>query len=197
MMGMGEPLANYENVMEAVSRINTELAIGARHITISTAGVVPRIRKLAEGGIQVGLAVSLHAANDIERSALMPINVRYPLAELMDACNQYTRATNRRITFEWALIEGQNDRVEVARELGELLRDLNCHVNVIPLNPTNGYQGTPTGRAGVQRFIDTLEEYGVPSTVRVRRGIDIDAGCGQLTERVQREMKANAEPAEK
>jgi 23S rRNA (adenine2503-C2)-methyltransferase len=179
-MGMGEPLANYDNVIAAVRRINTELGIGARHITISTVGIAPRIRKLADEGVQVGLAISLHQASDKRRSALMPVNKRYPIPDLLDACRYYIRKTNRRISFEWALIRGETDTAADAHTLGKLLKGMLCHVNVIPLNPTEGYGGQPTKREGVQIFIDILATYGVTCTARVRRGIDIDAGCGQL-----------------
>jgi len=180
LMGMGEPLANYDNVLEAIRRIQSELGIGARHITVSTVGLVPRIINLADEKIQIGLAISLHQTTDEKRSALMPVNKRYPIAELMDACRYYVSQTNRRVTFEWALIQGQTDTVETAHELGHLLRGLLCHVNVIPLNPTAGYAGKPTSKAQMQQFIDVLATYGVTCTARIRRGIDIDAGCGQL-----------------
>jgi 23S rRNA (adenine2503-C2)-methyltransferase len=143
-MGMGEPLANYENVMNAVRRLNQDLGIGARHITISTVGLAPRIRKLANETLQVGLAISLHQATDAKRSALMPVNNRYPIQELMDSCREYSTKTNRRISFEWALIRDQTDTEESAHELGQLLEGLLCHVNVIPLNPTKGFDGKPT-----------------------------------------------------
>lgn len=177
---MGEPLANYKNVMEAIRRMNTELGIGARHITISTSGIAPRIRALADEEMQIGLAISLHQTTNDKRSALMPINKKYPLEELLDACLYYTKTTKRRITFEWALIRNQTDTSETAHELGHLLTGMNCHVNVIPLNPTAGFGGKPTSKDGVSEFIRILETYGVPATPRTRRGIDIDAGCGQL-----------------
>jgi len=180
MMGMGEPLANYDNVMAAIRRMNTELGIGARHITISTVGLAPRIRKLAEEDIQVGLAVSLHQATDEKRGALMPVNRRYNIAELLDAIRYYISKTNRRVSFEWALIAGETDTVQSARELGKLLKGMLCHVNVIPLNATPGFDGKPTQKKDVDRFIGILAEYGVTCTCRMRRGIDIDAGCGQL-----------------
>ena len=185
---MGEPLANYRNVMSAIRRMNTELGIGARRITVSTVGVVPSIRKLAEEDLQVGLAVSLHCASEEERDALLPANKRYGgIDELLTAVREYTDKTKRRVTFEWALIEGQNDDPSVARRLGRLLkrhglrRDL-CHVNVIPLNPTGGFpQGSPSGRRSVEGFVKVLEsEFSISATPRMRRGIDIDAGCGQL-----------------
>ncbi|CAM9588160.1 unnamed protein product [Ectocarpus sp. 6 AP-2014] len=192
-MGMGEPLANYKNVMEAVRRINTELGIGARHITISTVGLVPRILRLSQENIQVKLAVSLHAANDRDRGALLPVNRRFPLSELMDACREYVDLSGRRMTFEWALIQGENDSAEVASELGRLLRPLKgmCHVNIIPLNPTDGYKGGPSMADAVNQFVEVLAKNGVPATPRqaivIRRGIDIDAGCGQLTAKVSRD----------
>lgn len=186
---MGEPLANYENVMEAIRRINTELGIGARHITVSTVGLTPRIRKLADEDLQVGLAVSLHQTNDIARSALMPVNERYPIAELMEACHYYVTKTNRRISFEWALIRDQTDSPQTAHDLGKLLTGLLCHVNVIPLNPTAGFGGKPTPKAGVDEFCRILGTYGVPATPRTRRGIDIDAGCGQLKQELLKRQK--------
>ena len=180
MMGMGEPLANYDNVLAAVRRMNSELGIGARHITISTVGLAPRIRKLADEDIQVGLAVSLHQTTDEKRNKLMPVNLRYPIAELMDACRYYVSKTHRRITFEWALIRGETDLPQVADELGRLLKGLLCHVNVIPLNPTSGFDGRPTSKSGVDEFVRILGTHGITATPRTRRGIDIDAGCGQL-----------------
>ena len=191
MMGMGEPLANYDNVLEAVRRINDELGIGARHITISTVGLTPRIRKLADEALQVGLAVSLHQTDDASRSALMPVNERYPIAELLDACRYYVDRTNRRITFEWALIRGQTDSPATAAALGKLLQGLMCHVNVIPLNPTSGFGGKPTSKAGVDEFCRVLGGFGVPATPRIRRGIDIDAGCGQLKQELLRRKRSS------
>lgn len=187
---------NYNNVLEAVRRMNSEVGIGARHITISTVGLVPRILRLATEGLQVKLAVSLHAATDAERSAIMPVNLRWPLDELMAACNQYVSLTGRRITFEWALIAGTNDTPEVAHTLGKLLGKLNssCHVNLIPLNPTAGYDGKPTKAADCQVFIDILAQYGVAATPRVRRGIDIDAGCGQLKAKVNKVLGRGGAP---
>jgi len=179
-MGMGEPLANYKNVMSAVRRLNTDLGIGARHITLSTVGLAPRIRQLVEEGLQVGLAVSLHQTTDDKRAALMPVNKRYNIAELLSACRYYTDKTRRRISFEWALIRGDTDTEDTAHELGRLLKGMLCHVNVIPLNPTAQFGGRPTSKEGVEKFIAILASYGVTATPRTRRGIDIDAGCGQL-----------------
>ena len=179
-MGMGEPFHNYDASLQAVRQLMTRLNIGARHITISTVGLVPQIRRFSDEELQVRLAVSLHKANDTERSSLLPVNKRWPIDELIRACRDYTEKTNRRITFEWAAIAGQNDTADEAHRLGKLLTGMLCHVNIIPLNPTAGYRGTPAKSDNIQRFMTILSRYGVGSTVRVRRGIDIDGGCGQL-----------------
>ena len=186
LMGMGEPFHNYDPVLAAIRRMMSDLGIGARHITVSTVGLVPRIQRFAREGLQVKLAISLHATQDEARSASMPVNRRYPIGDLIAACRDYVEQTNRRVTFEWALIDGQNDSVPEAHRLGRLLKGLKCHVNLIPLNPTRGYDGRPTGSDQAQAFIDALATHGVPATVRVRRGIDIDAGCGQLKSAVIR-----------
>src|SRR5262245_64483424 len=159
-MGMGEPLANYDQVWAAVERAHAELGLSARHLTLSTVGLVPGIRRLATEGLPVNLAVSLHAANDALRDDLVPINRRYPLSVLMAACADYLRAKGRRLSFEWALIDGTNDRASDADELAELARSLplTAHVNLIPLNPTPGYPTRGTPRAGVQRFRHQSEE---------------------------------------
>lgn len=182
LMGMGEPLHNYEAVLEAIQRLTTPegLGIGQRHITVSTVGLVPAIRRFADEGLQVKLAVSLHAATDEERSALLPINKKWNLAQLMDACRYYIEKSGRRITFEWALIVGETDTAEQAHALGRLIGGMKCHVNAIPLNPTAGYAGKPSDPQRVKAWQDILASYGVTSTIRVRRGIDIQAGCGQL-----------------
>ncbi|MBC7870307.1 MAG: 23S rRNA (adenine(2503)-C(2))-methyltransferase RlmN [Chitinophagaceae bacterium] len=184
LMGMGEPFHNYDQSIIAIRRMMDDLGIGARHITVSTVGLVPQIRRFAEEGLQVKLAISLHAATDEERAALLPINKRWPLAELIEACRDYIEKTGRRPTFEWALIRGENDTKEQAHALGELLRGLLCHVNLIPLNPTSGYSGGPSNVDATDAFIRILAKYGVTATVRVRRGIDIAAGCGQLKAKV-------------
>lgn len=180
LMGMGEPFHNYDSVLDAIELLRKRLGIGARKITLSTVGIVPKIRQFAKEGVQVGLAISLHSTLNEERSQIMPINRKYPIEELIDACREYVTQTNRRISFEWALIQGQNDTEEEAQRLGVLLKDLLCHVNLIPLNPTQGYEGEPSNEKRVKKFVRILEDYGIPATVRVRRGIDIDAGCGQL-----------------
>ncbi len=180
LMGMGEPFHNYDASVKAIRRLMEDLGIGARHITVSTVGLVPQIRRFADEGLQVKLAISLHAATDAERGSLLPVNKRWPLAELIDACQEYIDKTGRRITFEWAAIQGENDTSEQANALGKLLKGMLCHVNIIPLNPTGGYHHGPAAGERIDQFIDTLSTYGVTATVRVRRGIDIDAGCGQL-----------------
>lgn len=185
MMGMGEPLHNYDATVTAM-RILTEdtgLAMGPRYITISTVGLAPAIRRLAGEGIGVNLAVSLHGATDEERSALAPIARRWQLAELMDACRFYSEQARRRIFFEWTLIAGKNDTPEQAHKLAQLLRGMHAHVNLIPLNPTSEYGGAPSQRDHIARFKAILDQAQIPNTVRQRRGIDIDAGCGQLRQR--------------
>jgi 23S rRNA (adenine2503-C2)-methyltransferase len=179
-MGMGEPMANYDAVWGAVVRLHDDLGLSARHLTISTVGIVPGIRRLATEDLPVNLAVSLHAANDALRDELVPINRRYPLEVLTQACRDYFDAKGRRLSFEWALIDGVNDRPADARELADLARSLRAHVNLIPLNPTPGYptRGTPPNR--VRAFRDELVELGANATVRQNRGTDIDAACGQL-----------------
>jgi 23S rRNA (adenine2503-C2)-methyltransferase len=181
-MGMGEPLANEATVWAAVERMHGALGLSARHLTISTVGVVPGIRTLTTRPLPVNLAVSLHAANDELRNELVPINKRYPLEVLMQACADYLDAKGRRLSFEWAMIDGVNDRDSDARELAALCRRfrLPAHVNLIPLNPTPGYPTVGSSRQHVADFRDRLEALGVNATVRRNRGTDIDAACGQL-----------------
>ena len=182
IMGMGEPFHNYEDTMMAINRLNHPegLNLGSRRFTISTVGLVPLIRRFANEHSQVNLAISLHAADDELRSSLLPINRKYPLKELLDACHDYVSKTHRRISFEWALIKDVNDTPEQARKLGSILHGLLCHVNVIPLNPTAGYSGRATTGKRAKAFKAELEQMGIPCTIRVRRGLDIQAGCGQL-----------------
>lgn len=181
-MGMGEPFHNYDATMSAIDLLNQPdgYNFGARRFTISTVGIVPAIRRFTRERRQVNLAISLHAANDELRSSMLPINKKYPLAELVDACRDYVAHNGRRITFEWALIYGTNDTTEHAMQLVHLLGDLLCHVNVIPLNPTRRYSGKSASRERVIEFKNTLERHRISCTVRTRRGIDIQAGCGQL-----------------
>ena len=182
LMGMGEPFHNYAAVMQAIDRLNHPqgMNLGERRFTISTVGLIPGIRKFTAEKRQVNLAISLHAANNELRASLLPSNVRYPLEDLMQACKDYVDATRRRITFEWALIQDVNDTPQHARELAGLVRGMLCHVNVIALNPTKKYNGKSTTRERAKAFRDTLEKAGIPCTIRLRRGIDIQAGCGQL-----------------
>jgi 23S rRNA (adenine2503-C2)-methyltransferase len=186
LMGMGEPLHNYEATMTAVETLmdHKGLAIAPRHITLSTVGVVPGIRRLADEDRPIKLAVSLHAATDGERQALMPPARRWPLAELMAACRYYIEKRQRRIFFEWTLIAGRNDTAEQAHAVGRLLAGMAAHVNLIPLNPTEGYGERPSRGTAVRQFQAVLNQYGLPSTVRQRRGIDINAGCGQLRAKI-------------
>ncbi|HWA86558.1 MAG TPA: 23S rRNA (adenine(2503)-C(2))-methyltransferase RlmN [Opitutus sp.] len=183
LMGMGEPLHNYEAVMHAVDILRDAggLALGAGRITLSTVGVVPGILRLAREQRPLHLAVSLHAATQAERAALVPAAKKWPLDELMAACRTYSETTGRRIFYEWTLIEGNNDSPGHARAIGRLLHGLPAQVNLIPLNPTTGYDGAPTPGEAARRFQKILaDEFALPSTVRQRRGIDIAAGCGQL-----------------
>ena len=181
-MGMGEPFHNYENVMAAIDRLNDAdgFKFGARRITISTVGLATQIRRFADEQRQVNLAISLHAADDDERLAIMPVNKRYKIEDVIEACKYYIEKTHRRVTFEWALINGVNDTPETAQKLAARLKGLLCHVNAIPLNPTQGYDGEATDRGRAQAFKEALEKAGIPCTIRMRRGIDINAGCGQL-----------------
>lgn len=188
VMGMGEPFHNYDAVMQALDRLNHPLGLhfGARRITVSTVGLVPAIERYTAEKRRYNLAVSLHAATDELRSKLLPINRRYPLDMLMEACRSYGTQSGRRITFEWALIEGVNDDTEQARILAARLKGMLSHVNLIPLNPTQGYRRRPSQRAAVQRFQQTLGSEGIACTVRMRRGIEIRAGCGQLAVKEER-----------
>lgn len=183
LMGMGEPLHNYDAVMHAIDILRDDggLALAAERITLSTVGVVPGILRLAREKRPLHLAVSLHAATQPERAALVPAAKKWPLDELIAACRTYSETTGRRIFYEWTLIDGHNDTPDQARAVGRLLRGLPAQVNLIPLNPTPGYAGAPTHTDAARRFQRILaDEFALPSTVRQRRGIDIAAGCGQL-----------------
>jgi len=185
LMGMGEPLANYAATWQAIETLTDTRGynLGARRITVSTVGLVPGIRRLAQEELPVNLAVSLHAADDELRNHLVPVNLRYPLVDLIAAVHDYTQQTGRRVTFEYALIAGVNDTIQQARRLAALLGGLLCHVNLIPLNPTPGSALRPSPRERVDAFRDVLEGAGIQATVRIRRGISIEAGCGQLRQR--------------
>jgi 23S rRNA (adenine2503-C2)-methyltransferase len=182
-MGMGEPLLNYDNVVRSLHLLNDEVGIGMRHITISTVGVTPRIRKLADEKLQVTLAISLHAPNDELRRSIMPAAARYPLHELMQACREYTDRTHRRITFEYLLIHEVNDLPVHARQLAALLKGLLGNVNLIPYNAVEGLAFRRPPKARVQAFREILEEEGIAVTQRLERGHSISAACGQLRRR--------------
>lgn len=184
-MGMGEPLHNYDNVMSAVRIINEKIGIGARHITISTCGIVPNILKLADVPLQVNLAISLHTPYNEQRSEIMPVNRSFKIEELMDAVKIYIEKTNRRVSFEYIMLGGVNDTMETAEDLGHLLEPLKLvHVNCIPYNPTTADDGTvkykQSSNNQIHRFVEKLKDYGISATIRQNKGRDIDGACGQL-----------------
>jgi 23S rRNA (adenine2503-C2)-methyltransferase len=184
-MGIGEPLANYHNTLRSLRLLNHRegLQIGMRHIAVSTSGIVPGIRKLAQERFPLRLAISLHAPTHALRSQLMPINDVYPLADLIEACRDYQAATERRITFEYCLIRDVNDSPALAHQTAQLLKGIHCLVNIIPLNPVAGYQGLKPRPAAVAEFGRIIESYGIKTTVRLEMGSDIDAACGQLRQK--------------
>ena len=186
LMGMGEPFHNYDNTMAAIDRLNDPQGynFGARRFTISTVGLIPAIRRFAAEKRQINLAISLHAVEDALRTSMLPVNKRYPIRELLAACREYITITGRRITFEWVLIENVNDSPEQAILLAKKLKGMLCHVNAIPLNPTLGYSGRATTRERAKKFKQILDGYGIPCTIRLRRGTDIQAGCGQLIDKM-------------
>jgi 23S rRNA (adenine2503-C2)-methyltransferase len=186
-MGMGEPFHNYDATLASIDTLNHPkgLKLGSRRFTISTVGLIPAIRRFTEENRQVNLAISLHAATDELRASMLPVNNRYPIADLISACREYVETTHRRITFEWALIQNVNDTEEQAHKLVELLKGMLCHVNVIPLNPTTNFSGQRSDKDRVKNFQQILESNGIPCTIRIRRGIDIQAGCGQLASKAQ------------
>ncbi len=182
MMGIGEPLDNYEQVLKFLKIVNHPLGlkIGHRHISLSTCGIVEKMKSLADEKLQITLSVSLHAPNDEKRSTIMPINRRYPISKLMEACRYYIEKTNRRISFEYTLIQGVNDTPEEATELINLIGGMLCHVNLIPVNPT-GADGIKQGsKESIERFQKMLEKGGITATIRREMGADIRAACGQL-----------------
>lgn len=182
MMGIGEPLDNFENVMVFLENVNHPLglAVGHRHITLSTCGIVPKILELAEKELQITLSVSLHACSNEKRSAIMPVNRKYPIEELLEACRYYIGKTNRRISFEYTLIQGVNDSEQEAEKLLRLVRGMLCHVNLIPVNPVKETGFAAGSRAGIERFQHVLTEGGISATIRREMGRDISAACGQL-----------------
>ncbi len=186
-MGMGEPMLNYQNVIEAVHIINApkKLEKGARHITISTCGIVPGIEQLINAGLQVKLAISLHAPSDELRKQIMPIELKYPLETLMKTLDKYTESTNKRIFYEYVMLQGVNDTPFQAETLGKLLKGRLAHVNLIPWNPVPGIPYGRSESAGMKKFQEILERYGIPSTIRVSLGDDIAAACGQLAKKNQ------------
>jgi len=187
LMGMGEPLLNYEASLNAIRRLTDPRGfnLGQRHITLSTVGLAPKIEKLAREDLQITLAISLHAATDRLRNQLVPINQRYGLDALFEACYHYIERTGRRVSFEWVLIEGVNDSPVQAQALAARLTGFLAHVNLIPFNPIRGYPGQPPSQETLAAFTSVLRQHHIPHTVRVRRGVDIDAGCGQLRQRRQ------------
>ncbi|HBR95316.1 MAG TPA: 23S rRNA (adenine(2503)-C(2))-methyltransferase RlmN, partial [Opitutae bacterium] len=182
MMGMGEPLHNFEPLMEALGILtdNRGLNIGPARVAISTVGHIPGIQKLARHPKRYSLAVSLHGASDEERGKLIPVNKKWPLADLIEACREYTQIKRARVFFAWTLIGSVNDTADHARRLAELLKGIDAHVNLIPLNVTEGYEGQAPAETNVREFQQIIQDSGLPSTVRQRRGIDVAAGCGQL-----------------
>jgi 23S rRNA (adenine2503-C2)-methyltransferase len=182
VMGMGEPFQNYDATMNAIDILNHPdgFNFGARRFTVSTVGLIPMIDRFTQERRQVNLAVSLHAATNELRDELVPINRRYPIEELIESCKQYVSQTGRRITFEWALIAGVNDDLGQAEVLADFIEDMLCHVNLIPLNPTNGYPRSSSSNDAVTSFQVYLRSRGISCTTRLRRGIEIQAGCGQL-----------------
>ena len=182
LMGIGEPLDNFDNVMDFLSIISSPLGlnIGMRNISLSTCGLVPMIDKLAERKLQLTLSISLHAPNNAMRSQMMPVNNAYPVEQLVAACRRYQQHTGRRISFEYSMVKGVNDSAATAKELAQLIKGMGAHVNLIPINPVDGSPYSATDAANVKRFQQQLEQLGVNATIRRRLGSDISAACGQL-----------------
>jgi 23S rRNA m2A2503 methyltransferase len=190
-MGIGEPLDNFDNVINAVKIINNPkgLNIGARHISISTSGLVPMIYKLAEQNTQCTLSISLHATTNEKRSSMMPVNNAYNIEELIQACKDYIKVTNRRISFEYALAKDNNDNLEDAKRLVKLLKGMLCHVNLIPINKIENGEYTKSSNENIIKFRDYLNDHGIVATIRRELGSDIDAACGQLRRKNLKEEK--------
>lgn len=185
-MGIGEPLDNYDNVVKAIRIINNPkgLNIGARHISISTSGLVPKIYQLAEENIQCTLSISLHTTTDEQRSKMMPVNNSYNIKELLQACKDYIEKTHRRISFEYALAKENNDNLEDAKRLVKLLKGMLCHVNLIPINKIENGEYTKSSNENIMKFRDYLNDHGIVATIRRELGSDIDAACGQLRRKI-------------
>lgn len=192
-MGIGEPLDNYENVINAIHIINNPkgLNIGARHISISTSGLVPKIYQLAKEKIPCTLSISLHATNNEKRSSMMPVNNAYPIEELIQACKDYIKETNRRISFEYALAKDNNDNLNDAKELVKLLKGMLCHVNLIPINKIENGTFTKSSNENIMKFRDFLNDHGIVATIRRELGSDIDAACGQLRRKNLKKEETN------
>lgn len=190
LMGIGEPLDNFENVLDFLSIISSPkgVNIGMRSISLSTCGLVPKIKELAQKKLQLTLSVSLHAPLNEMRSKMMPVNDAYPVEELIAACREYQNVTGRRISFEYSMVSGVNDSPQTAKKLAELIRGMGAHVNLIPINPVDGSPFTATDAAAVKRFQETLTKLGVNATVRRRLGTDISAACGQLRRNAKKEV---------
>lgn len=198
LMGIGEPLDNFDNVMTFLELVNSPegLNIGMRHISLSTCGIVPKILELAEKKLQLTLSVSLHAPEDVSRSAIMPVNKKYPVDMLLDACREYFRITGRRVSFEYTMIDGVSDRPEQAELLVKKLKGMSAHVNMIPLNTVEESNLKTSSRAAILRFQKILEDGGVTATVRRTLGSDIDASCGQLRRKYQKEEGTLCRPGD-
>ncbi len=190
LMGIGEPLDNFENVLDFLSIISSPkgVNIGMRNISLSTCGLVPKIKELAQKKLQLTLSVSLHAPLNEMRSKMMPVNDAYPVEELIAACREYQNVTGRRISFEYSMVRGVNDSPQTAKKLAELIRGMGAHVNLIPINPVDGSPFTATDAAAVKRFQETLTKLEVNATVRRRLGTDISAACGQLRRNAKKEV---------
>lgn len=193
-MGMGEPLANFRNLMQAIQIINASwgIGIGARHITVSTSGLVPQIRKIAEQPLQIRLAISLHGASDEVREKIMPINKKYPISKLFDALHYYKSKKSQKITFEYILIKDVNDSLEQAKKLSKEARSLNAKVNLIPYNTVDGLDWERSSESTQRDFLNVLTSNGIQSTLRKEKGHDIEAACGQLRLRKEKQEATGA-----
>ncbi len=191
LMGMGEPLENYDNVVKFIELVSNQdgLNIGVRNLSLSTCGIVPAIYKLAENKLQLTLSVSLHAPNDQVRNLLMPINKKFPMKDLLEACKKYVSVTSRRISFEYAMFKGINDSQECALQLSKILNNINCHVNLIPGNNVDGCSFEKSDITAIERFADVLRHNKINATVRRTLGSDIEASCGQLRRRTEKEQQ--------